>query len=342
MSDKVKISDLPTATTVNNTDWVAIVQGGVTKKAAAEKLPATTLPYTPENIANKVAAWTTPVNNTRYPSEKLVKDSLDTKAAANHTHAATAVTYTTPNNQQGIQNAKEALDALFNGVVHGHTAQQISYSNPYNGSANIYDALNTLFDSNIPSWADKDWPDSYTVMHNGALYWSNDVISVGEPAPGISTKWVLLIQPTSMTGAQIVTALELLSINNCLNSSKVKYGDGVSVTSKIGIMDAALNNKQGMLYHRRIIIEGVFATPGLTIPGTVFPIYVSVNRVPYIGKQGASFTGELAGYDFRYQHIDVNTVITTNPTFNPQLTFNPGDVVDILHSGTAIQGDPTP
>jgi predicted nucleic acid-binding Zn-ribbon protein len=35
--------------------------------------------YTPENIANKKTSWSDTVNHTNYPSEKLVKDSLDSK-----------------------------------------------------------------------------------------------------------------------------------------------------------------------------------------------------------------------------------------------------------------------
>jgi len=39
-----------------------------------------------ENVSNKTTSWNSTVNDTRYPSEKLVKDSLDGKSDINHTH----------------------------------------------------------------------------------------------------------------------------------------------------------------------------------------------------------------------------------------------------------------
>ena len=39
-----------------------------------------------ENTSNKVSSWNSTPNNTRYPTEKLVKDSLNNKADSNHTH----------------------------------------------------------------------------------------------------------------------------------------------------------------------------------------------------------------------------------------------------------------
>lgn len=38
-----------------------------------------------ENTSNKVSTWSSTTNNTRYPSEKLVKDSLDTKISKSST-----------------------------------------------------------------------------------------------------------------------------------------------------------------------------------------------------------------------------------------------------------------
>ena len=51
---------------------------------------------------NKVTSWSATVNNTHYPSEKLVKDSLDTKSDTSHTHnqyleKTTTETYTENN-----------------------------------------------------------------------------------------------------------------------------------------------------------------------------------------------------------------------------------------------------
>lgn len=45
-----------------------------------------------ESTNNKTSSWNSPTNNTRYPTEKLVKDSLDNKANSNHTHLSSDVT----------------------------------------------------------------------------------------------------------------------------------------------------------------------------------------------------------------------------------------------------------
>ena len=42
--------------------------------------------------ANKVTSWSKTPSNTKYPSEKLVKDSLDGKANSNHTHTKSQIT----------------------------------------------------------------------------------------------------------------------------------------------------------------------------------------------------------------------------------------------------------
>ena len=39
-----------------------------------------------EDVSNKTTSWNSTTNNTRYPTEKLVKDSLDAKANSSHSH----------------------------------------------------------------------------------------------------------------------------------------------------------------------------------------------------------------------------------------------------------------
>lgn len=41
-----------------------------------------------EDASNKTSSWSNTTNDTRYPTEKLVKDSLDTKAESVHTHTS--------------------------------------------------------------------------------------------------------------------------------------------------------------------------------------------------------------------------------------------------------------
>src|SRR3990167_7967639 len=43
--------------------------------------------FTPENVANKASAFQVTPDNTKYPTEKLVKDSLDGKSDTGHNHS---------------------------------------------------------------------------------------------------------------------------------------------------------------------------------------------------------------------------------------------------------------
>lgn len=45
-----------------------------------------------ENISNKTAQWSNSPDDSKYPSEKLVKDSLDGKANSSHTHTKSQIT----------------------------------------------------------------------------------------------------------------------------------------------------------------------------------------------------------------------------------------------------------
>jgi len=45
-----------------------------------------------ESTSNKTSSWNSTTNNTRYPTEKLVKDSLDEKANSTHTHTKSQIT----------------------------------------------------------------------------------------------------------------------------------------------------------------------------------------------------------------------------------------------------------
>jgi hypothetical protein len=135
----------------------------------------------------------------------------------------------------------------------------------------------------------------------------------------------------NMAAADIRDALETLTGTNMLNGDKVKYDATNSLKAKI-------DKKQDEIFAKRIILEGVVGTFSITLSGLlIHPIQVSVNRVPYVGKEGTSFGGELAGYDFRYEHSASNTVIVSNPSFDPRLSFNPADVIDILHSNQPLK-----
>lgn len=55
-----------------------------------------------ETFGNKVTNWSSTPSDSNYPSEKLVKNSLDGKASSSHTHSATEVTDANANNYTHI------------------------------------------------------------------------------------------------------------------------------------------------------------------------------------------------------------------------------------------------
>lgn len=55
-----------------------------------------------EDKSNKVSSWSATTNNTRYPTEKLVKTSLDGKASTNHNQATSTITEANSLSRLGI------------------------------------------------------------------------------------------------------------------------------------------------------------------------------------------------------------------------------------------------
>ena len=76
-----KISELSEATSLNNGDLIAIVQGAETKKISKENFLVSkqdVLGFTPENVSNKDTDTTLAANSdTKYPSQKAVKTYID-------------------------------------------------------------------------------------------------------------------------------------------------------------------------------------------------------------------------------------------------------------------------
>lgn len=113
--------------------------------------------------------------------------------------------------------------------------------------------------------------------------------------------------------------------------------DGYDAHLALG--DGAHGITQFNLYASRFIVDA--ATPNLTtytISGIFDPIHLNVNRLVYRGIESTDFEDYAAIFDFRYQHNEETdtTTIYTNPAFDPRLTFNSGDIIDILYSDNPV------
>lgn len=129
-----------------------------------------------EDKTNKVSSWNTTPNNTRYPSEKLVKDSLDGKSNTGHGHVvadisdfpATMPPSTHKHNIADVNNLQTALDgksatghkhtkADITDFTHNHTTNEITdfpstmppstHQHPISEVTNLQSALNGKLDS---------------------------------------------------------------------------------------------------------------------------------------------------------------------------------------------------
>jgi len=209
---------------------------------------------------------------------------------------------------------------------------------------NVKEALNVLLSVNIPDWQDIDWPDLYFVHYEKALYRSNDVVKAGDGEPDNSAKWDLIIGGSGdeMTPEEIVTALETLTINSCLSAAKVKFGTGISVTAKIGLIDAAVALLQPKLYNSRFFVTLASPNASYTITNHLLhPVNFFLNGKYYNGRQASNFNPPFSSYDYRYAHSGNNTIFTFNPLASGNPMFANGDTLDLVHSSVAI-GDPTP
>jgi hypothetical protein len=299
MSDKIKISELPEALSVEDTDLLAIVQGGETKKATVNLLPGQEIGYTPENVTNKTEVWHTPPNHTRYPTEKLVKDQVDAIFA--HISAL----FPRPLNLI-------ALEDLGN-----YAYLNSAYDSVKKGDVFIADGI-----SGDPGLVDGDW---IIAMDNGVTFSASNYGSIAY--------WKKVQFGADLTPENIRDALATLTGSDMLSASHIFWSGTKSIRQYItDDIVTAIDARQKKLYVERYIVSSTGDTTVFTITGVkLHPILMLLNRVPYIGKQGQPET--VGEFDFSYYHsAGGNTIITTNANFNPLIEFSSGNIVDIIHS----------
>ncbi len=144
-----------------------------------------------------------------------------------------------------------------------------------------------------------------------------------------------------LTNDQIVTILwDNTELVKMLSANRVNYNGEKTVK---GIIDDIITSLGGYtqfnLYASRFIVDA--ETPNLTtysLSGHFHPVHVAVNRLVYRGILSNDFENYAAIFDFRYELDDdtEKTIIFTNPAFNPRLSFNNGDVIDVLYSDDPI------
>ncbi len=419
MSDKIKISELPEATEMALSDIFAIVQGGVTKKAPASLLPGQDLGYTAENIANKTPSWTGTPNHNRYPTEKLVKDTIDGQLSyilGKIPHPFNFIAFDDLGNYAYMNSAFAAIkkgDIFVAEDLTGNPAEltdgdwiiamdnmespfsEANYNNPAKWlkvkfqltASQIRDLLQTLIGTNRLSKAAiqgadfalnrrgkgdvTDTPGFQNVMgnrHKGDYWIFDDGVGGGGGGGGGESEtlengdWIICLvnnatlhstdsgyldseqwdiikiskldSLNAVTAEQIRDLLHTLQGEHMLSSDNILWDGETSLKVYLAtIIQLDINSRQKRLFTERYIISGSGESSMFTITGKkIHPVLLHVNRVPYSGKEGEPET--VGAFDYTYKHEGNNTVITSNTSFDPPLTFNGNDIVDILHSVT--------
>lgn len=105
-----------------------------------------------ENSSNKKSSWSNPTTNDNYPSEKLVKDSLDAKANANHNHNIFNLTQTTVDDINFLSEGTDINGSGFDiatKLYYNMSNDKLYYNKDGNADNNNSNELATL--SDIPS-----------------------------------------------------------------------------------------------------------------------------------------------------------------------------------------------
>lgn len=144
--------------------------------------------------------------------------------------------------------------------------------------------------------------------------------------------WIDLIAIADITGPaghytaeQIRDMLHSLTGIARLSAAKVKYDDEASVSEIIAQLIISLNSKQKTLIQQRFIFDGEDGGT-FTVAGVIKPVIFCLNRVPLAGIQGVMYDG----YDYKYNYITNNTVITINPGLG--FMFRRNDIIDITYT----------
>lgn len=202
-----------------------------------------------EDKSNKTSSWNTTTNNTRYPTEKLVKDSLDGKANSSHNHDDRY--YTETEIDEKIDE-KIDLDCEFiNGYWDTNNANSISGISVkdtntlrYDGKTFIYKAPNFSSMSYTGDLFLKIITTDYANGISGRLYYNDQTVSIEIAKTLILNKYVLLkcIQNNTFTEYHI------LKIFNIFHNHNDSYYNKTEIDGKIITDISGLTDNQGLLF----------------------------------------------------------------------------------------------
>lgn len=167
------------------------------------------LGYTPEDEANKVSGFQATPDDTHFPTEKLVKDNLDSKSDTTHNHIASDVTGLTASDISDFD-----TEVSNNSTVVDKADKQVSATEDnfasFDGTGNIQDS--GIAATNIPSTVEELDVNTTDKTDGRILKWDN-----------VNNEWVF-----------VDTSSE---INSHLSAGTgTDYSDGI-ISSKIAVYD---------------------------------------------------------------------------------------------------------
>lgn len=296
-----------------------------------------------EDISNKVSAWSPTTTDTNYPSEKLVKDSLDNKADTGHTHDDRYYTETEINNKLSGKSDTSH--------THSSYVNQNAFSNIKVGSSTVAadsatDTLTLTAGSNITLTADTT-NDGVTIAAKDTVY-THPTTSGNKHIPSGGSSGQILrwsADGTAAWGADNNTTYSnaTTSTAGLMSSSDKTKLDGIATGATKVTVDSALSSTSTNPVQNKVINSAIsnlntaisskadLDTNG-KVPSSQLPSYVD-DVLEYNGKSNFPSTGETGKI-----YVDTATNLTYRWSGSAYVEISPSLALGET-SSTAYRGD---
>jgi hypothetical protein len=313
----------------NEADWIALdpvleageaavsidknnfkVGDGTTAWSSLAYYVTGSLPYTPESISNKRTSWQVSPDNTAYPSEKLVKDNLDTKEAT--ANRVTAFQVTPDNTHYPTEKlVKDSLDAKQATLVSASNIKTINSSTilgsgdlvvsvdpsalsgyvKFTGSTSGLNLTGYDITANIGRFL------TITITSSGAITNLNADLLDGLQGSTYSTTAHTHTNYVPYTGGS--SALNLT---------------GYDITGKVGHFDTITITSTGKITNLNAEILNDIVASSYSTTGHTHTTYVTTAQITgYVPFSGGTSALNLTGYDItgKIGHFDTITVTSS-------------------------------
>ena len=299
-----------------------------------------------EQTTNKTSSWNSTVNNTRYPTEKLVKDSLDLKAnSSSLSPVATSGSYNDLSNKptipSDVSDLTDTQNTTFTPKSHSHgnltndgklgtTANKpvITGSGGAITTGSFGTTANTFCQGNDSRLSDARTPLSHThgfILDNGMI---TEVISSYDKANLPLIEEGGRIKLGAISGDYIKSDSELVNL---------RVSASTNLNSVLGSIDTAIGNLSSI---QAIQIVTTLPTASSSTMGKLYIISENAKVNVYYTEQ--SGTGSSATYSWHKMDTDILDELSINWSDiqnNPFSSASPSDYATSSHTHGNLSND---